>query len=95
MDVLGSLPLTISGNKYLLVVVDCFTKWVEAFLLKNIRAKTVKEIFLSQVVSRHEVLLEVHMDQRRNFESKVFRELLYALGIKKTRVSVLHPQSDG
>jgi len=27
MDILGLLPLTVSGNKYLLVVVDCFSKW--------------------------------------------------------------------
>ena len=26
MDVLGSLPTILSGNKYLLVIVDCFTK---------------------------------------------------------------------
>jgi len=79
MDVFGPLPLTISGNKYLLVVVDCFTKWVEAFPLKNIRARTVAETFLNQVVSRHGVPLEVHTDQGRNFESQVFRELSCAL----------------
>jgi len=95
MDVLGPLPLTVSGNKYLLAVVDCFTKWVEAFPLKNIRARTVAETFLNQVVSRHGVPLEVHTDQGRNFESRVFCELSCALGIKKTRASVLHPQSDG
>jgi len=50
MDV--PLPLMVSGNKYLLVVVDCFTKWVEAFPLKNIRARTIVETFLNQVVSR-------------------------------------------
>jgi len=65
------------------------------FPLKNIRAKTVAETFFNQVVSRHGVPLEVHTDQRKNFESRVFRELLCALGIKKTRVSALHPQSDG
>jgi len=95
MDILGPLPLTILGNKYLLVVVDCFTKWVEAFPLKNIRARTVAEVFLSQIVSRHGVPLEIHTDQGRNFESQVFRELSCALGIKKTRTSALHPQSDG
>jgi len=35
MDILGPFPSSVSGNKYLLVIVDCFTKWVEAFPLKN------------------------------------------------------------
>jgi len=68
---------------------------VEAFPLKNIRTKTIAETFLNQIVSRHGVPLEVHTDQGRNFESRVFRELSCALGIKKTRASPLHPQSDG
>ncbi|XP_011630111.1 uncharacterized protein LOC105422453 [Pogonomyrmex barbatus] len=51
MDILGPLPVSSSGNKYLLVVVDCFTKWVEAFPLKNMRATTA-EIFVNQYLSK-------------------------------------------
>lgn len=95
MDVLGSLPPTFSGNRYLLVIVDCFTKWVEAFPLKNIRTKSVAEIFVSQFISRHGVPSEIHTDQGKNFESKLFSELTELLGIKKTRITPFHPQSDG
>lgn len=84
--------MTSAGNKYLLVV-DCFTKWVEAFSVKNIRAKTVAETFLSQVISRHEVHLEIYTEEE--FESRIFREMARLLGIKKTRTTALHPQSDG
>jgi len=45
MDILHPLSIILSRNKYLLVVVDCFTKWMEAFPLKNIRAKTIAESF--------------------------------------------------
>jgi len=83
MDILGLLPLTVSGNKYLLVVVDCFTKWIEAFPLKNIRTKTVAEIFLNQVVSRHGVPLEVHTDQGRNFNREFFMSCHVHLELKK------------
>ncbi|KMQ82607.1 integrase core domain protein, partial [Lasius niger] len=95
MDILGPLPLTASGNKYLLVIVDCFTKWVEAFPVKNIRAKTVAEIFISQFVSRHGVPMEIQTNQGKNFESQLFSKLMRLLGIRKTRTTALHPQSDG
>lgn len=53
MDILGSFSTTMSGNKYFLVIIDCFIKWVKAFPLKSIRAKTAAEIFVNQVISRH------------------------------------------
>jgi len=89
------LFLSTSGNRYLLVIVDCFSKW--AFPLKNIRTKTVAEVFVSRVfvVSRHGVPLEIHTDQGRNFESKLFVELIEILEIRKTRTTALDPQSDG
>ncbi|KMQ90068.1 integrase core domain protein [Lasius niger] len=95
MDILGPLPLTRSGNKYLLVIVDCFTKWVEAFPIKNIRTSTVAEVFVNQFISRHGIPVEVHTDQGRNFESQLFSELMILLGIRKARSTALHPQSDG
>ena len=39
--------------------------------------------------------MELHSDQGRNFESQVFREVCDLLGIRKTRTTPLHPQSDG
>lgn len=95
MDILGPLPTSSSGKRYLLVVVDCFTKWVEAFPLRNIRANTVAEVFVQEVISRHGVPEQVHTDQGRNFESKLFQEVMNLLGIRKTRSTPLHPQSDG
>ncbi|XP_024890231.1 uncharacterized protein LOC112466400, partial [Temnothorax curvispinosus] len=68
---------------------------VEAFALRNMRAKTVAEIFVGQFVSRHGVPLEVHTDQGKNFELKLFAELMRLLDIRKTRTTALHPQSDG
>jgi len=76
MDILASTSF--SENKYLLMITDCFTKWVEAFPLSNIRA--IVEVFVNQVISRFGVPLELHTDQERNFESKIpSRELIQML----------------
>jgi len=39
--------------------------------------------------------LETHTAQGKNFESRLFQELSWMLEIKKTRITALHPQSDG
>ncbi len=95
LDVLGALPTSESGNKYLLIVADYFTKWPEAYPLPNQEATTVAEALVKEFVCRFGVPREIHSDQGRNFESKVFSEMCRLLGMKKTRTTALHPQSDG
>ncbi len=41
MDILGPLPKTYSGDKYIPVFADAFTKWPEAFVLPDQRAETM------------------------------------------------------
>lgn len=95
MDILGPFPSSSAGNKYLLVIIDTFTKWVEAFPLSNMRTKTIAEVFVTQIVSRYGVPLEVHTDQGKNFDSRLVKQLANLIGIRKTRTTPLHPRSNG
>lgn len=95
IDVLGPLPTTEAGNKYILIIADYFTKWVEAFPLPNQEAKTVADKLVNEVVCRFGIPLMIHSDQGRNFESALFAELCQLLDIQKTRTTPYHPQSDG
>ncbi|KAJ8957235.1 hypothetical protein NQ318_007799 [Aromia moschata] len=49
VDILGPLPVTDRGNKYLMVVMDYFSKWPEAVPLPNQEAETVAEAFIENV----------------------------------------------
>lgn len=52
MDIMGPLPTTESGQKYILAVGDYFSKWTEVFPLPNQEAKTVAERLVNEVISR-------------------------------------------
>ena len=86
---------TDSGNMFILIAMDYFSKWPEVYALSNQEAVTVANVLVSQFFSRFGVPAELHSDQGRNFESLVFREVCTLLGIHKTRTTALHPQSDG
>nr|XP_055054004.1 uncharacterized protein LOC129439426 [Misgurnus anguillicaudatus] len=95
VDVLGPFPQTQRGNRFVVVAMDYFTKWPEAYAVPNQEARTVADVLLEGMFARFGVPAEVHTDQGRNFESRLFSEFCRQLGIWKTRTTPLHPQSDG
>lgn len=95
VDVYGPLPPSSSGNRYIVVAMDYFTKWPEAYAVPNQEATTVARVLVDEFFCRFGVPYELHSDQGRNFESKVFQECCSLLGIRKTRTTPLHPESDG
>ena len=49
VDILGTLPATSSGNKYVQVAGDYFTKWMEAYTIPNQEAVTVAKKLLDEM----------------------------------------------
>ena len=95
IDILGPLPQSSSGNKYIMIVMDYFTKWAEAYAIPNQEAETVANKLVHEFFSRFGVVRQLHTDQGRNFESKLFQQMCVLLDIDKTRTTAFHPQSDG
>lgn len=95
MDILGPLTRTPRGNKFVLVVMDYFTKWPELLALTDQSAISVANALVDHVICRFGVPREIHSDQGRNFESELVAEVMDILGCDRTRTTALHPQSDG
>ncbi|GBM80712.1 Retrovirus-related Pol polyprotein from transposon 412 [Araneus ventricosus] len=95
LDILGPFPVTTKGNRYVLVLMDYFTKWPETIPIPDQEASTVAEELVRSWISCYGVPMIQHSDQGTNFNSALFTKLCELLGILKTRTTALHPESDG
>ena len=95
IDIVGPLPRSRRGNRYILTVQCSFTKWAEAFAIPNQRATTCARVLLKNWVCPYGVPDSIHSDQGRNFESQVFEEMCHLLEINKTLSTAYHPEGNG
>ena len=89
------LPVTSQGHKYVLVVQDHFTKYVNAFPMSDQTAATVARILCERYIPEHEVPEELFSDQGRQYESEIIQTICQRLNIKKKRTSPYHPRGNG
>ena len=95
IDFLGPLPKTGNGNEYILVMVDQFTKWVEIVPLPSQNAELTAKAAVDNFFSKFGYPLQVHSDQGRNFESRVFQSVCELLRIHKSRTTAYRPSANG
>ena len=95
IDILGPLPETHQGNRFILVVGDYWTKWMEAYPIPNHTASTVASVLVYRFMSRFGIPQQIHSDQGREFEGALFRKMCNLLQIDKTRTTPWRPCSNG
>ena len=53
MDIVGPLPKSQRNNRYMLVVIDYYTRWHEPFALEHQDAHSVALRLISEIISRY------------------------------------------
>ena len=81
--------------RYLLVLVDTFSGWVEAFPKTNKRAHTMAQILLTEISPRFGLLLSLQSDNGLEFMPKVTQQLVQFLQIPWKFYIPYCPQSSG
>ena len=94
IDIVGPLPTTRSGHKYLLTLMDATTRYPEAVPLRSFNAKFVVKALL-KFFTHFGLPAEIQSDQGTNFTSKLFADTMTEWGIKHITSSAYHPQSQG
>ena len=81
--------------KFLLVVIDYFTKWVKAKALATITEAKVQIFVWNNIVCKFRIPRTIISDNGRQFDSHGFRSFCSSLGIKNIYSSPGHPQANG
>ncbi|GFU11067.1 retrovirus-related Pol polyprotein from transposon 412 [Trichonephila clavipes] len=93
IDASGPLPMTPSGNKYIITALCMSSRYPDAIPVSNLCSTTVVNALL-QIFSRMGFPSELQTDQGTSFMSALTTEFLERFGVKVVRSSVYHPQSN-
>jgi hypothetical protein len=94
LDFAGPLPLIIQHNKYVLVMVEHFSKWIELVPSLDKSSKGITYAFLDRVLSHFGAPAEVLTNQGTNFQGE-FQVLCDKALIDHQTTSRDHPEADG
>lgn len=90
------IELTMSQTqKYCLVLIDAFSKWVEIVPCKHADAITVAKAICKNIIPDHGVPQTIYSDNGPHFVNEVVKEMSCTLGINLKNHCSYHPQSAG
>ena len=95
VDLVGPLPTSADGFRYLFTMIDRSTRWLEAVPVKNLEATTAADALVSGWVSRFGVPSTITSDRGTQFTGHVWEILCTRLGINHITTTAFHPCSNG
>ena len=94
LDIMGPLPTTARQKRFILVVVDYFTRWIELFPLKSTTSINMANILMNEVFSRYGLPKHIVSDNGPQFVSNLFKNFCDTLRIKQNLTANYHPQGN-
>ena len=95
VDVLGPFKSSYQGNKFILVFVCHYSRWIEAFASKTADAETFCNLLVNEIICRYGCMRVLLSDLGTNFTSKLSQLVYRALNLKKLFTTAYHPQTNG
>lgn len=93
MDIL-ELATTKQGYRYVLLMVDSLTRWMEAIPLKTQEASEVASVIYRDLICRYGAPRVLVSDRGRNFLSKIVKVLCDLYKVKRHHTTAYHPQTN-
>lgn len=90
----GPLPPSQRGNRFTVVAIEYFMRWIEAKPLATITSESVKKFFWQNIVCRFRVPRVRTVDNGKQFDLDHFREFSQTIGTTLAFAFVYHPESN-
>jgi hypothetical protein len=94
-DIGGPLKETERGNKYFIVIIDHFTKYIKIYPMKRIQAEDVAEIIVNNWIMTFGIPESILTDGGTNYRSSLMEAVYEYMDIKCLRTTPFHPQCNG
>jgi hypothetical protein len=95
IDVIGPLPRTLTGKRYIVVAVNWLTKWPEAQALETADAQTISAFIHQDLICQHGPPRQLTSDRGTEFCNQLITELNRTYRIQHIRTTAYHPQGNG
>jgi len=95
MDIVGPLHVWTRGVRFLLVLTDYFSKWVEAAAYSNITQVQVRQFIWKEIICRHGLPYEIVTNNGPQFISEQFETFCAEWQIRLSRSTPRYPQGSG
>jgi hypothetical protein len=94
IDLIGPLKTKSSGDKYVMVMTNGFTKFCEVASIPHKSATVVARTLFERWIVRYSALESIMSDQGKEFCNKVMYAMCDLWRIKKKRMSPFYPQAN-
>jgi len=88
---MGPLPLTVDGNRYIVVFIDHFSKYIEAFATSDITAQTIAKLFVEKIICKHGAPQILQSDRGSDFTASLMVEVTKLFDIRKILTAAYDP----
>lgn len=83
LDIVDPLPLTESGNKFILTLRTHLSKYTQAYLIPNHETLIIAKVFVHKFICEFGLPPTILTDQGTDFTSKLFSDISKFFKIKK------------
>lgn len=94
IDLFGPLPETPAGERWVFIVEDTSTRWMEMFPLKDATAQACSRCLIDEIVLRYGTPRRVISDNGVQFVGEIMQCVAHTLGFSQKLIPAYHPSSN-